>query len=87
MISIEKFGVFQFVSAEDAGVNGVPICVPLHGRCMEDIGQVQVLLPRDVGQVSLGFVNSLSQTQLPKVFLQKLLERKSELLNIKDLET
>ncbi len=69
MISVEQFRVFQLVSAKDAGVNFISISVPFHGRGVKHTGQVEVLLPRDVGQVSFGFVHSLCQAQSPKVFL------------------
>lgn len=36
---------------------------------MVEVGEVQVLLSRDVGQVRLGLVNDLRQAQFREVFL------------------
>lgn len=71
MVSVEQFRSFQLVCAKDAGVNFISVSVPFYGRGMEHIGQVEVLLPRDVRQVSFGFVHSLCQTQLSEVFLKR----------------
>lgn len=71
MIHVEEFGIPQLVGTKDGGVVGVSIHIELHGRGVEDVGQVEVLLPRDVGQVRLLLVHSLGQTQLSQVFLQK----------------
>lgn len=38
---------------------------------MEDVGEVQVLLSRDVGQVGLGLVDSLGQAKFRQVFLKE----------------
>lgn len=70
VVSVEQFRVFQLVCAKDAGVNFVSVSVPFQCGGMEHIRQVQVLLPRDVGQVSFGFVHGLCQPQLPEVFLK-----------------
>lgn len=72
MIYVEKLGVLQLLGAEDAGVEGIPLHVQLQGGRVEDVGQVQVLLSRDVGQVGLGFVHGLSQTELSQMFLEKM---------------
>ena len=69
MVHVEELGILHLVRAEDAVVCGVAVRAPLHGRSVEHVGQVEVLLPGDVGQVCLAFVHSLSQTQLSKVFL------------------
>lgn len=71
MVSIEKFGAFQFVCAKNADVNFIPISVPFQGRGVENIGQVEVLLACDVGQISFGFVHRLRQSQFLEVFLKK----------------
>lgn len=71
MISIEKFGAFQFVCAKNADVNFVPIGVPFQSGGMENVGQVEVLLACDVGQISFGFVHCLCQSKFLEVFLKK----------------
>lgn len=71
MIRIEKFGAFQFVCAKNADVNFVSIGVPFQGRGMEDVGQVEVLLASDVGQISFGFVHCFCQSEFFEVFLKK----------------
>lgn len=38
---------------------------------MEDVGEVQVLLSRDVGQVGLGLVDGLGQAEFRQVFLKE----------------
>lgn len=37
---------------------------------MVEVGEVQVLFSRDVGQISLGLVNSLGQAKFCEVFLK-----------------
>lgn len=71
MVGVEQFGVFQFVRAKEAQVHLVAVGVPFHGRGVEHTGQVEILLPRDFGQVSFGFVHGLRQAQLPEVFLNR----------------
>lgn len=71
MISIEKFGAFQFVCAKNADVNFVPIGVPFQGRGMEYVRQVEVLLACDVGQISFGFVHRFCQSKFFEVFLKR----------------
>lgn len=71
MVSIEEFRAFQLVCAKDRCVHWVSLCVPFHGRSVEDIGQVEVLLPSDFRQVSFGLVYSLCQAQLLEVFLRR----------------
>lgn len=71
MVSIENFRAFQFVCAKNAGVNFVAIDVPFQGGGMEDIGEVEVLLACDVGQISFGLVHRLCQTQFLEVFLRR----------------
>ncbi|KAG7223123.1 hypothetical protein INR49_015882 [Caranx melampygus] len=71
VIYVEKFGVPQLLSAEDAGVEGISLHIQLQSRCVEDVGEVQVLLSRDVGEVSLGFVHGLSQAEFSQMFLEK----------------
>ena len=70
MVGVEQLRVFQLVCAEDAGVDFVSVGVPFQGGGVEYAGQVEVLLPRDVGQVRFGFVHRLCQAQLPEVFLK-----------------
>lgn len=48
MVSIEQLGIPEFLIAKDAGVKGVALCVPLKRRGMEDVGEVEVFLPRDI---------------------------------------
>lgn len=74
MVNVEQFRVPQLLGAVDGGVGWIPCDVQLQGGCVEDIGEIKLLLPRDVGQVSLSFVHSLGQAQLSQVFLEK--ERK-----------
>lgn len=70
MVSIEQLGIPEFLITKDAGVEGVALCVPLKRGGMEDIGEVEVFLSRDIGQISFALVNSLSQAQFTKVFLE-----------------
>lgn len=72
MIHIEEFGILQLLCTKDGGIVGVSIHIQLHGRGVEDIGEVEVLLPRDVGQISLSFVYSLRQAELSQVFLENM---------------
>lgn len=74
MIYVEEFGVPQLFRAVDAGVEWVSCHVQLQGRRVEEVGQVEVLLSRDVGQVGLGFVHGLGQAQLSQMFLEKIRE-------------
>ena len=74
MIYVEKFGVPQLFGAIDAGVKRVSFHVQLQGRGVEEVGQVELLLPRNVGQVGLGFVHGLGQAQLSQMFLEKIRE-------------
>lgn len=69
VIHVEQLGVPQLVGAEDVGVKWVSIYIQLQGGRVKDVGQVEVLLPGDVGQVSFGLVHSLGQTELSQVFL------------------
>ena len=48
MVSIEELGTLEFLISKDAGVEGVPLRVPLQRGRMEDVGQVQIFLARDV---------------------------------------
>lgn len=48
---------------------------------MEDVRQVEVLLPRDVRQVSLDFVHSFRQAELSQVFLEN-----EQLLKLNDCD-
>lgn len=61
MVDVEELGVSQLVGSKDAGVKGVSLYVQLQGRGVVEVREVQVLLSRDVGQVSLGLVNGLGQ--------------------------
>lgn len=70
MISIEKSGAFQFVCAKNADVNFVSIGVPFQGGGVEDVGQVEVLLAGDFGQISFGFVHRFGQSKFFEVFLE-----------------
>lgn len=72
MIHIEEFGILQLLCTEDAGVVRVSFHIQLHSRGMEDVGEVEILLPRDVGQISLSFVYSLRQAKLSQVFLENM---------------
>lgn len=72
MIHIEEFGVLQLLCTEDAGVVRVSVHIQLYGRGVEDVGEVEVLLPRDVGQIRLSFVYSLRQAELSQVFLENM---------------
>lgn len=71
MVDVEEPGVPQLVGAEDAGVVRVSLHVQLQGGRVEDVGEVQVFLPGDVGQVSLGLVHGLGQAELSQVFLEE----------------
>lgn len=71
VIHVEQLGVPQLVGAEDVGVEWVSIDIQLQGGRVKDVGQVEVLLPRDVGQVGFGLVHSLGQAELSQVFLQQ----------------
>lgn len=71
MICVESFGVTELAGAVDAVVEWVPLHVQLQGGRVEDVGQVEVLLSGDVGQISLGFVHGLGQAELSQMFLEK----------------
>ena len=71
MVHVEQPGVLQLLTAEDAGVEGVPQGVQLQRRCVEHVGQVQVLLAGDVGQVRFGLVHRLRQPQRGQMFLER----------------
>lgn len=71
MIDVEELGVSHLVRSKDAGVKGVSLDVQLQARGMVEVGEVQLLLSRHVGQVSLGLVNGLRKAEVRKVFLIK----------------
>ena len=60
MIHVEEFRVPQLSRAKDVGVERISINIQLQGRSVEDVGEVEVLLSRNVGQVRLGFVYGFS---------------------------
>lgn len=69
MVSIEQLGVPELFCAKDAGVKWVTLCVPFPSRCMEHVRKVEIFLARDVGQISLGLVHRLCETNFSQVFL------------------
>ncbi len=71
MVNVEEFGVLEFVGTKDASIGWISLRVPLHGGGVEYVGQIEVFLPWDVGQISFGLVHSFGQTQLGEMFLQE----------------
>lgn len=45
MVSIEDFGVLEFVGTKDASIGWISLRVPLHGGGVEYVGQIEVFLP------------------------------------------
>lgn len=70
MVGVKELGVPHLLTAENAGVKWVSLCVPLQGGGMEDIGEVKVFLAGNVGQICLRLVHSFSETEFSKMFLQ-----------------
>lgn len=57
VVDVEEFGVPDFVAAVEVGVEGVAFRVQFQGGRVEDVGEIQVLLAGDLGQVSFVLIH------------------------------